>query len=38
MPAADVHSVHGPNERVAVDSFTAGLRRYYRAVAALAAS
>jgi acetylornithine deacetylase/succinyl-diaminopimelate desuccinylase-like protein len=38
MPAADVHSVHGPNERVAVDSFTAGLRRYYRAVAALAMS
>lgn len=38
LPAADIHSVHGPNERVSVDSFTAGIRRYYRAVAALAGS
>lgn len=38
LPVTDIHSVHGPNERIAVDSFLAGLRRYYRTVAALAAS
>jgi acetylornithine deacetylase/succinyl-diaminopimelate desuccinylase-like protein len=38
LPVSDLPGVHGANERVGVESFTAGVRRYCRAVAALAMS
>jgi acetylornithine deacetylase/succinyl-diaminopimelate desuccinylase-like protein len=36
LPVADIHGVHGPNERLSLQSFRDGLRMYYHAVAALA--
>lgn len=37
IEAPDIHSVHGPNERLSVAAFRSGVRDYYRAVAELAA-
>jgi len=38
LPVADIHGVHGTNERISLSSFRAGLRQYYRAVAELAST
>jgi acetylornithine deacetylase/succinyl-diaminopimelate desuccinylase-like protein len=38
LPAADLHGIHGPNERVSIKSFCSGIRALYRAVADMAAS
>jgi acetylornithine deacetylase/succinyl-diaminopimelate desuccinylase-like protein len=36
IPAGDLHSVHGPNERISITAFQKGLRSLYRAVAEIA--
>jgi carboxypeptidase PM20D1 len=36
VPAADIHTIHGVGERLAVDSFRTGLRTYFRVLAQLA--
>jgi acetylornithine deacetylase/succinyl-diaminopimelate desuccinylase-like protein len=38
LPVGDIHGVHGANERVSVEAFHDGVRRYYRAVAGLASA
>lgn len=38
LSVADIHGVHGPNERLSLSSFRDGLRTYFAAVAALATS
>ena len=36
IPVGDLHSVHGPNERISITAFQKGLRSLYRAVAEIA--
>ncbi|HWN43551.1 MAG TPA: M20/M25/M40 family metallo-hydrolase [Thermoanaerobaculia bacterium] len=38
IPGEDLHRVHGPDERVSLEAFRAGLRSYYEAVHELAAT